>query len=109
MNRIVRTGAAVGVIAVLIVMMASVLVALPAPARAEEVKSPVGATMILNLLSQPRESRDSAYDQSVREEGPPRARTTAEAILSHVVVTVKNPCPPGTAHYEPPPLPGRRR
>jgi hypothetical protein len=82
---------------------------LAVPARGEEVKSPIGATLILNMMSQPRESRDAAYDQSIREEGPPRARTTAEAILSHVVVTVKNPCPPGTAHYEPPPLPGRRR
>jgi hypothetical protein len=26
-----------------------------------------------------------------------------------VTVLLKNPCPPGTAHYEPPPLPGRRR
>jgi hypothetical protein len=25
-----------------------------------------------------------------------------------VSVTIKNPCPEGTSHYEPPPLPGRR-
>lgn len=26
-----------------------------------------------------------------------------------VYVTVRNPCPPGAAHYDLPPLPGRRR
>ena len=109
MSRIVRTRAITRAITMVAAMTASVLLALAVPARGEEVKSPVGATLILNMLSQPRQSREAAYDQSIREEGPPRARTTGEAILSHVVVTVKNPCPPGTAHYEPPPLPGRRR
>ena len=34
-----------------------------------------------------------------------RARLRREG---RAIVTLKNPCPPGTAHYEPPPLPGRR-
>jgi hypothetical protein len=65
-------------------------------------------------MSQPRESREAAFDMSLRDDAPP-PRTTAMEILpdgtvryGDVTVTVKNPCPPGTAHYEPPPLPGRR-
>ena len=101
MNRRVVNGVVAG--------MLSAATALALPVSAEEAKTPVGAALILNMMSQPRESRDAAFDQSLREDGPSRARTTAEALLSRVVITVKNPCPPGTAHYEPPPLPGRRR
>ena len=101
MRGIIRTSAA------LVVLSATAVVA--PTVRAEEVKAPVSASLILDLLSQPRERREAAFDQSLREDGPPRARSTAEVVLSRVVVTVRNPCPPGTAHYEPPPLPGRRK
>ena len=74
-------------------------------AAAEEVKAPVSAAMILNILAQPNVLRESPLDQAARESGP-RPRPAEAGVVS---ITVKNPCPPGTAHYEPPSLPGRRR
>jgi hypothetical protein len=84
---------------------------------ADEAKTPVSASMLLNILSAPVEPREAAYDRSIKEEGPaPRSSFVVQPDGSvrygsgnaSVSVTVKNPCPPGTAHYEPPPLPGRR-
>ena len=89
-------------------------------ASAEEAKTPVSASMILRIFAEPVEPRVSAFDQGLREDGPPRrsaeceaqpdgsARCGAGAGTVTVTITVRNPCPPGTAHYEPPPLPGRR-
>jgi hypothetical protein len=66
-------------------------------------------------LRSPLESRGSAFDAGLKDAGPPPARNTVGEVqpdgsvrYGNVSVTVKNPCPPGTAHYEPPPLPGRR-
>jgi hypothetical protein len=88
------------------------------PAAAEEVKTPVHAVTILNLLSAPVEPRQTAYDESLRGEVAPPPATDGRVLpdgsvrygsgRTSLTVTVKNPCPPGTAHYEPPPLPGRR-
>ena len=75
-----------------------------APAAAEEVKAPVSAAMLLNLMSQPVASRGSALDDRLRDPGPPTRPANAPAVT----FTVRNPCPPGAVHYEPPPLPGRR-
>jgi hypothetical protein len=88
------------------------------PATADEAKTPVSASMLLNILSAPVQVRDTAYDRSITDPGP-APRADGPVVLSDgsvrygsdsrgVTVTVKNPCPPGTAHYEPPPLPGRR-
>ena len=86
-------------------------------ALAEEAKTPVSALMLLNIMSKAPESRDDAYNRSLKEDGlaPLRAGLVPQADgslryedgRSGVSITVKNPCPPGT-HYEPPPLPGRR-
>ncbi len=76
-----------------------------AGAAAEEAKAPVSAALILNIMAQPIALRESPLDQAARESGP-RPRPAVADVVS---ITVKNPCPPGTAHYEPPPLPGRRR
>lgn len=85
-------------------------------ASAEEAKAPVSAAMILNMMTQPVESREAAFEQSLRDGGAAPASPGAGEVLpdgsvryGRMTVTVKNPCPPGTAHYEPPPLPGRRR
>ena len=87
-------------------------------ASAEEAKTPVSASMILRIFAEPVEPRVSAFDQGLREDGPPRRSAECEAQpdasarcgagAGTVTITVRNPCPPGTAHYEPPPLPGRR-
>ena len=89
-----------------------------AGAGAEEVKTAVGASMLLRALAAPSERRVSAFDESLKAPGPAAARGSGEVLRDGsvrygdgpgaVVVTVKNPCPPGTAHGEPPPLPGRR-
>jgi len=88
-----------------------------ASAGADEAKAPINAMAVLNLLSQPIEPRAAAFDKSLRDPGPaPATSGTAGEIIDEgtvrygrATVTVKNPCPPGTAHYEPPALPGRRR
>lgn len=87
------------------------------PALAEEAKTPVSASMLLSISAPTMESRQSAYDRSLKESGPaapsswvaqPDGSLRYGSGSTSVSVTVKNPCPPGTAHYEPPPLPGRR-
>ncbi len=88
-----------------------------APALADEVKTPITANMLLNVLTAPGESRDRAFNESLRE-APPVARGEGEVLpdgsvrygsgRGSVTVSVRNPCPPGSVHYEPPPLPGRR-
>jgi hypothetical protein len=87
-------------------------------APAEEAKTPVSASTILSIFAQPVESRVSAFDQALREDDRPRRAAECEkqpdgavrcgAGSGAVTVTVRNPCPPGTTHFEPPPLPGRR-
>lgn len=82
-------------------------------AGAEEAKSQITASMVLNVLGS-AEPRGSAFDQGLKEGGPaplpPAGEVQPDGSVRYgrVVVTVKNPCPPGTAHYEPAPLPGRR-
>ena len=85
-------------------------------APADELKTPIRASMLLELSAPRAQSRDTAYQESLRAEGPaPLRRGVGEVQddgsvkYGDVTVTVKNPCPPGT-HYEamPLPLPGRR-
>jgi len=88
------------------------------PVAAEEAKTPVRAPILLNILSTPIEPREAAYDQFLKEQTPPSPQRgfvlQPDGSLRYgsesrgVTVTVANPCPPGTVHYEPPPLPGRR-
>jgi len=84
------------------------------PAAADEVKTPVSAGMMLNILSAPSAVRADAFDASLKDEGPaPRSsegevQPDGSVRYGKVTVSVRNPCPPGTTHYEPPPLPGRR-
>jgi hypothetical protein len=87
-----------------------------APAFAEEAKVAITATSIMNMFSRPIESREAAFDQALREEGPrPPGSPTGEVVGEGTVrygrtsITVKNPCPPGHDDTFPKPLPGRRR
>jgi|SRR5881397_2374566 len=84
------------------------------PAGADEAKTPINASLFLSIISTPVERRETAFDEALKSGGPP-PREPAGVVqpdgsvrYGNVSVTVKNPCPPGTAHYEPPPLPGRR-
>lgn len=90
-----------------------------APAAADEVKATITAPMIMNLLSQPIQAREAAYNDSLRARETTTDKPDPSAIgevlddgtvrYGRTTITVKNPCPPGTLHYEPPPLPGRRK
>lgn len=91
------------------------------PAFAEEAKTPI-LPMILDLTARPIETYESAFNQSLRESGPAPRRSPSEGVVlpdgsvqygegnGSVIVTVRNPCPEGSGHYDglPRPLPGRR-
>ena len=84
-------------------------------AGAEEAKTPITGAMLLNILAPVAESRDAAFDRAMKEPAPAARRPEGEVQADGTVrygsltMTVRNPCPPGSGHYEPPPLPGRAR
>jgi hypothetical protein len=85
-------------------------------ALADEAKAPISAALLLNnVLSPMAESRDAAFDRAMKEPNPravlPEGQIQSDGSVRYgsTVITVRNPCPPGTLHYEPPPLPGRFR
>jgi hypothetical protein len=99
----------------LIVLAALATTALgAAPAWADEVKAVVKASMLLSITSVPLEAREVAYDRTLKDAGPaPRAavmeaRPDGSVKIDRTVITVRNPCPPGTMDHDPAPLPGRR-
>jgi hypothetical protein len=94
---------------------AAVLLATAGAAGADEAKTPLSAGMILEIVAAPVQTRASAFDEALKRPAPPPADRTVGEVLpdgsvryGKTVITVKNPCPPGTDHWEPPPLPGRR-
>ena len=86
------------------------------PAGADEMKTPIGAALMLELTAPRLDARADAFDAALREPGPaPRGVPEAEVLpdgsvrYGKVTVSVRNPCPPGSFHDdEPAPLPGRR-
>ena len=80
-------------------------------ARADEVKAPVSASMLLRITAPSIEAREVAYDRSLKEAGPAPRPSLVEVLpdgsvkVDRAVITVRNPCPPG---HEEPMLPGRR-
>jgi len=85
-------------------------------AVADEAKTRLDAAMILSIVAAPVETRMSAFDEALKRPAPAAPDRSLGEVLDdgsvrygNAVVTVRNPCPPGTAHWEPPPLPGRRR
>ena len=84
-------------------------------AAADEMKTPIRASMLLELSAPRAQSRDAAYQESLRADGPSPVRRGFGEVqddgsvrYGDVTVSVRNPCPPGTTHFEPVPLPGRR-
>jgi hypothetical protein len=97
------------------VLAALALVALGAPAaQADEAKVVVRASMLLTISSVPVEAREVAYDRTLKDAGPAPRSPLAEVLpdgsvkVDRAVITVRNPCPPGTMNHDPAPLPGRR-
>jgi hypothetical protein len=98
-----------------VALSAAMLAAGAGAAGADEAKSPLSASMILDLVSAPVTARGSAFDEALKRPAPAVSDSTAGEVLpdgsvryGRTVITVKNPCPPGSGHWEPPPLPGRR-
>src|SRR5205809_1292770 len=85
-----------------------------APARADEAKVVVKASMLLSITSVSVEAREVAFDRTLKDAGPAPRAPLAEILpdgsvkMDRAIVTVRNPCPPGTMYHEPPSLPGRR-
>jgi hypothetical protein len=98
------------------VLAAALLGALAASgAAAEELKTPIRASMLLDLSAPRVQTRDTAYQESLRADSPAPVRRAFGEVqddgsvrYGDLSVTVRNPCPPGAVHYEPAPLPGRR-
>jgi hypothetical protein len=84
------------------------------PAPADEVKAVVKASMLLSITSVPVEAREVAFDRTLKEAGPTPRPPLSEVLpdgslrVDRAVITVRNPCPPGTMYHDPTPLPGRR-
>jgi hypothetical protein len=107
----------IGMVALVLGFLAIVFAGVPATAAADEVKTPI-TPMILNLTApSPTQSYDSVFNEAMRAPGPrPRGIAALGGELQRdgsvkygdVSMTIMNPCPQGTSHYEPPPLPGRR-
>jgi hypothetical protein len=85
-----------------------------APASADEAKTVLRASMLLSITSVPVEAREVAFDRTLKETGPTPRAPLAEVLpdgsvkVDRAVITVRNPCPPGTMYHDPTPLPGRR-
>ena len=99
---------------VLILVMVGVLAGVGV-AAADEAKTRIAASMFLDLTAPRASARDAAYQESIRSAPsvaprPPSGEVQEDGSVRYgsVTVTVRNPCPPGSAHEEPMPLPGRR-
>jgi hypothetical protein len=84
-------------------------------AAADELKTPIRASMLLELTAPRPQNRDVAYQESLRAEGPSPVRRGFGEVqddgsvrYGDVTVTVRNPCPPGAIDHETALLPGRR-
>jgi hypothetical protein len=85
-------------------------------AAADEAKARISASMFLDLTAPRASARDTAYLESLKS-APSVAPRPANGEVQedgsvrygNVTVTVRNPCPPGSGHEEPIPLPGRRK
>ena len=95
----------------------ALLLGLPVAAVAhDEAKTPVTGSIILEMTKPGAGTRDRAFDESLRREGPPPAPKTEGQVQSdgsvrygNTTVIIRHDCPPGGDFFEPPPRPGRRR
>jgi hypothetical protein len=84
-------------------------------ASADEAKTRISPSMFLDLTAPRASARDVAYQESLKSAPavvprPPSGEVQEDGSVRYgnVTVTVRNPCPPGSGHEEPIPLPGRR-
>jgi hypothetical protein len=93
------------------------LIAVPVVAAAhDEAKTPISGSIILEMTRPATQSRERAFDESLKQDGPP-ARPKTEPVIQpdgsvkygNTTVIIRHDCPPGSEFFEPPPRPGRRR
>jgi hypothetical protein len=83
----------------------------------DEAKTPVSGSIILDITKPSAPTRERAFDESLRLDGPPPARPKLEPVVQpdgsvrygNTTVIIRHDCPPGSEFFEPPPRPGRRR
>ena len=89
-----------------------------APAGAhEEAKTKIDSSVILDITAPRPDAPGRAFDESITREGPPPANPRHEwkqqpdgsYRYGNTTIIIRQDCPPGSEHFEPPPLPGRRR
>lgn len=95
-----------------------VATAVTAPVAAhEEAKTKIDPSVILDITAPRTPSPGRAYDESLRLDGPRPANPKPEwkqqsdgsYRYGNTTIIIRQDCPPGSEHFEPPPLPGRRR
>jgi hypothetical protein len=88
-----------------------------APALAhEEAKTKIDPSMLLDITSPKVPQAGRAQDEAIKVPGPTPANAAQEwkqqpdgsYRYGNTTIVIRQDCPPGTHHYEPPPLPGRR-
>src|SRR5919108_1982451 len=87
-----------------------------APALAhDEAKTPISPSMIFE--SRPPKAADAgrAFDESIKREPPAhpnkvewQQQPDGSYRYGNTTIIIRRDCPPGSEHFEPPPLPGRR-
>ncbi len=93
--------------------IAALGIAAAMPVRAEEVRQQLNTPMILNLLSKPLESPETAFNKELKRDAglPAGSRNDEPEVLpdgsvrygkgpKSVTITVRNPCPPGDIEHE---------
>ena len=101
-----------------IVLTGALLLGLPVLAVAhDDAKTPITPSMILDMTKPAAPTRDRAYDEAIRQPGPPPAKSPMDGEVQpdgsvrygNTTVIIRHDCPPGGEFFEPPPRPGRRR
>src|SRR5512145_685239 len=84
-------------------------------ASADEVQTRISPSMFLDLTAPRAVARETAYQESLTAAPTVAPRPASGEVqedgsvrYGNVTITVRNPCPPGSEHDEPKPLPGRR-
>ena len=95
--------------------LAFLVTAAPALAH-EEAKTKIDPSMLLDITSPKTPQAGRAQDEAIKRPGPAPANAAQEwkpqpdgsYRYGNTTIVIRGDCPPGTQHYEPPPLPGRR-
>ena len=106
------TDLATGRAAMALLLVAAV--ATPAIAH-DEAKSKIDPSVLLDITAPPATNPGRAFDESLRRDGPAPANKVewkqqpdGSYKYGNTTIIIRQDCPPGSEHFEPPPLPGRR-